>query len=74
MLYAKYLNKRLTSKYPKILANSVHAGFVDTKMSAEDIHELHPVAGHAMSVGMKHFKKDQWQGCVSAVFAAAKAE
>jgi hypothetical protein len=27
-----------------------------------------------MSVGMKPFKKDQWHGCVSAVFAATKTE
>jgi NAD(P)-dependent dehydrogenase (short-subunit alcohol dehydrogenase family) len=39
MLYAKYLNKHLTSKHPNILANSVHPGFVDTKMSRDDIHE-----------------------------------
>ena len=39
MLYAKYLNKHLTLKHPNILANSVHPGFVDTKMSRDDIHE-----------------------------------
>lgn len=27
-----------------------------------------------MSVGMKPFKKDQWMGCVSAMFAATKTE
>ena len=27
-----------------------------------------------MSVGMKPLKKDQWQGCVSSVFAATKTE
>lgn len=27
-----------------------------------------------MSVGMKPFKKDQWQGCVSAVFCATKTD
>ena len=27
-----------------------------------------------MSVGLAPFKKDQWQGCVSAVFAATKTE
>jgi NAD(P)-dependent dehydrogenase (short-subunit alcohol dehydrogenase family) len=74
MLYAKYLAKHLTSQYPKILANSVHPGFVDTKMSREDIHEPYPVAGYAMSVGMKPFKKSIWDGCVSAVFCATKTE
>jgi NAD(P)-dependent dehydrogenase (short-subunit alcohol dehydrogenase family) len=37
MLYVKFLNKHLTQgKEPKILANTVHPGFVDTKMSQED--------------------------------------
>lgn len=45
MLYAKYLSKHLTSRCPKILANSVHPGFVETKMSTEDIHEPFPVGG-----------------------------
>lgn len=74
MLHARYLAKHLTSAYPKILANSVHPGFVETKMSAEDIHEPYPIAGYAMSVGMQPFKKDQWMGCVSAVFAATTIE
>ena len=70
MLYAKYLNKHVTSKWG-ILANSVHPGFVETKMSTEDIHEPYPVSGYGMSVGMKPFKKDQWMGCVSAMFAVS---
>jgi len=75
MLYAKFLNKHLTEgQEPKILVNTVHPGFVDTKMSQEDIHEPYPMGGYAMSVGMKPFKKDQWQGCVSAMFAATKTE
>jgi NAD(P)-dependent dehydrogenase (short-subunit alcohol dehydrogenase family) len=75
MLYAKYLNKHLTQdKEPKILANTVNPGFVDTKMSQKDIHEPYPLGGYAMSVGMKPFKKDQWQGCVSAMYAATKTE
>lgn len=41
-------------------------------MSQEDIHEAFPVLGYGMSVGMKVFKKDQWDGCISAVFAATK--
>lgn len=74
MLYSRYLAKHLTSTHPNILANSVHPGFVDTKMSQKDIHEPYPLAGYAMSVGMLPFKKDQWDGCVSAVFAATKIE
>lgn len=74
MLYARYLAKHLTSSHPNILANSVHPGFVDTKMSQKDIHEPYPLAGYAMSVGMKPFKKDQFEGCVSAIFAATKIQ
>jgi len=74
MLYCKYLSKHLTSKYPKILANSVHPGFVDTRQSNEHIHEAYPLGGYGMSVGMKPFKKSQWEGCVSAMFAATKTE
>lgn len=74
MLYCKYLSKNLTAKYPKILANSVHPGFVETRQSSEHIHEAYPLGGYAMSVGMKPFKKSQWEGCVSAMFAATKTE
>jgi NAD(P)-dependent dehydrogenase (short-subunit alcohol dehydrogenase family) len=74
MLYCKYLNKHLTSRCPKILANSVHPGFVETKMSQQDIHEPYPVLGAVMSVGMQPIKKDQFQGCVSAMFCATKTE
>lgn len=69
ILYAKYLNKHLTSKYPNILANATHPGFVDTKMSVKDIHEPYPLAGYGMSVAMAPFKKDQFEGALSSVFA-----
>lgn len=42
ILYAKYLNKHLTSAHPNILANATHPGVVATKMSTEDIHEPYP--------------------------------
>ncbi|KAL2071480.1 hypothetical protein VTL71DRAFT_12715 [Oculimacula yallundae] len=74
MLYAKYLYKNLKDKYPNFLANSIHPGFVESKMSQEEIHEPYPIAGYAMSVGMKPFKKDQWEGAVSAMFCATKTE
>ncbi|KAF4630944.1 hypothetical protein G7Y89_g7196 [Cudoniella acicularis] len=74
MLYCKYSAKHLTSAHPRILANSVYPGFMDTKMSQYDIHEPYPLGGYAMSVGMSPFKKDQFQGCVSAVFAATMTE
>jgi len=70
ILYARYLGKHLTPSHPNILANSTHPGFVSTKMSKEDIHEPYPLAGYGMSVAMEPFKKDQFQGCVSTVFAA----
>jgi len=59
---------------PKILVNAIHPGFVQTKMSTEDIHEPFPLGGYAMSVGMVPFKKDQFQGAVSTMFAATKTE
>jgi len=74
MLYARYLSKYLTPKHPNILANTVHPGFVDTKMSTADIHEPYPLGGYAMSAGMAPFKKNQFQGCVSAMYAATKTQ
>jgi NAD(P)-dependent dehydrogenase (short-subunit alcohol dehydrogenase family) len=74
MLHAKWLTKHLHSEYPNILANSIHPGVVDTSMSAKDILEPYPIAGYAMAVGLKPFKKDFWMGCTSAVFAATKTE
>ena len=70
ILYSRYLNKHLTSSYSNILINATHPGFVDTKMSTQDIHEPYPWGGYAMSVGMAPLKKDIWMGCVSTVFAA----
>ena len=58
-LYAKYLTRHVNSQFPNILANSSHPGFVETKMSTQDIHEPYPIAGYAMSVGMSPLKKDQ---------------
>lgn len=74
MLYCRWLGKHLTPSNPNLLANSVHPGFVSTKASKQDIHEAFPLGGYAMSVGMEPFKKDQFEGCVSAMFAATKTE
>jgi len=74
ILYSRYLNTHLTSSHPKILANSCHPGFVDTKMSREDIHEPYPLGGYMMSVAMAPVKKNIMQGCVSMVFCATKTE
>ncbi|KEF59103.1 uncharacterized protein A1O9_03947 [Exophiala aquamarina CBS 119918] len=72
ILYARYLTEHLHREHPKILINATHPGFVETKMSTQDIHEPYPVAGYAMDVGLKPFKKDIWMGCVSTVFAATR--
>ena len=74
ILYARYLNRHLTSKYPNILSNATHPGFVETRQSTEHIHEAFPLGGYAMSVGMNPFKKTQFEGCVSTMFAATKTE
>ena len=76
ILYSRYLNRHLTrgGHYPNILVNATHPGFVDTKMSTQDIHEPYPLGGYLMSVAMKPLKKDIMQGCVSTVFAATKTE
>ncbi|KAL9129148.1 MAG: hypothetical protein Q9217_002323 [Psora testacea] len=70
ILYSRYLARHLTKEHPNILANATHPGFVNTKMSKEDIHEPYPLGGYAMSVGMAPLKKNIMQGCVSTVFAA----
>jgi len=74
ILYARYLDRHLHSSHPNILINATHPGFVETKMSIDDIHEPYPIAGYAMSVGMAPFKKDQWEGSTSLLFAATKTE
>lgn len=74
ILYSRYLAKHLTSSNPNILINAIHPGIVDTKMSREDIHEPFPLGGYAMSVAMEPFKKDQFKGCVSTMFAATKTD
>ncbi|TDZ67868.1 putative oxidoreductase bli-4 [Colletotrichum trifolii] len=71
ILYARYFNRKVTQNgHPNVLMNATHPGFVSTKMSKEDIFEPYPLGGYAMAVGMEPFKKSQWEGAVSAVFAA----
>jgi NAD(P)-dependent dehydrogenase (short-subunit alcohol dehydrogenase family) len=74
ILYAKYLDRHLHNKYPNILSNAVHPGIVETRQSAVHIHEAYPLLGYGMSVGAAPFKKDQFEGCVSAMFAATKTD
>ncbi|KAF1989415.1 NAD(P)-binding protein [Aulographum hederae CBS 113979] len=74
LLHMRYLARHLTSSHPNILANATHPGFVETKMSSEDIHEPYPIMGYGMSKVMKPFKKDQWMGCASLLFVSTKTE
>lgn len=74
MLYSRYLATHVTSEHPHILANSIHPGFVDTKATSHDIHDAYPLGGYGMSVLMKPFQKDQFEGCVPAMFAATVTE
>lgn len=74
ILYSKYLNRHLTSAHPNILINATHPGVVETKMSAEDILEPYPLGGYGMKYGMKPFKKDQFEGALSTLFAATVTE
>lgn len=74
ILYAKYLNKHLTSSHSGILANATHPGVVSTKMSVDDIHEPYPLAGYAMSAGLEVFKKDQFEGALSTLYASTVTE
>lgn len=39
ILYARYMARHLTSKYPNILINATHPGIVSTKQSVDEIHE-----------------------------------
>ncbi|CAM1502404.1 Fc.00g043880.m01.CDS01 [Cosmosporella sp. VM-42] len=75
ILDARYFTRHVTKNgFPNVLMNATHPSFVGTKMSKEDIHEPYPLAGYAMSVGMEPFKKTQFEGAVSAVFAATSAK
>ena len=74
LLYAKYLARHLTSQHPNILANAIHPGIVETRQSTEHIHEAFPLGGYAMSVGLAPFKKTQFEGAVSTMYAATVTE
>ncbi|KAI1461499.1 NAD(P)-binding protein [Annulohypoxylon moriforme] len=75
ILYARYFTDKITKAgYPRLLMNATHPGFVSTKMSKEDIFEPFPLGGYAMATGMEPFKKDQFEGAVSTMFAATCTE
>jgi len=71
ILYARYFNRKVTQNgHPNVLMNATHPGIVSTKMSKQDIHEPFPLGGYAMSAGLELFKKDQFEGAKSTVYAA----
>jgi len=70
LLHAKYLARHLTASHPNILANAVHPGIVDTAQTNVHIHEAYPLLGYGMSVGLKPFRKSQFDGCISSMYAA----
>lgn len=74
ILYARYLDRHLHSQYPNILSNATHPGIVSTRQSTEHIHEAYPLMGYGMSVLAEPFKKSQFEGCVSTMFAATKTD
>ncbi|KAJ4313285.1 hypothetical protein N0V94_007011 [Neodidymelliopsis sp. IMI 364377] len=74
LLYAKYLSRHLTTQHPNILVNAIHPGIVETRQSTEHIHEAFPLGGYAMSVGLAPFKKTQFEGAVSTMYAATMTE
>jgi hypothetical protein len=43
-------------------------------MSTEDIHEPYPLGGYGMSAAMKPFRKNNFQGAMSTLYAATKTE
>ncbi|KAH9828850.1 retinol dehydrogenase 12 [Teratosphaeria destructans] len=74
ILYTKYLARHLSSQHPNIVVNATHPGIVSTKQTKEDIHEPYPLGGYGMSVALEPFKKSQFEGCLSALYAATVAE
>ncbi|KAK7981319.1 hypothetical protein PG988_003557 [Apiospora saccharicola] len=75
ILYARYFTRKVTEQgHPNLIMNAVHPGLVSTKQSTHDIHEPFPILGYGVSVVMEPFKKSQFEGCVSSMFAATKTD
>lgn len=74
LLYARWLARHLTSQHKNILANATHPGVVDTEQTNIHIHEPYPLLGYGMSVGLKPFRKNIFDGCVSTIYAATSVE
>lgn len=74
IMYSRYLHRHLHKANNNILINSTHPGVVETTMSTRDIMEPYPRLGHLMKDVMSPFKKDQFEGCVSTVYAVTAVE
>ncbi|KAI0128139.1 retinol dehydrogenase 12 [Hypoxylon sp. NC0597] len=71
ILYSRYFARKVTNDgHPRLLMNATHPGFVSSKMSKQEIFEAFPLGGYAMAYGMEPFKKNQFEGAVSSMFAA----
>lgn len=70
LLYARHLARQLETEHPSILVNATFPGIVDTAQTNVHIHEPYPLLGYGMSVGLKPFRKAQFEGCVSTMYAA----
>ncbi|KAI1330946.1 hypothetical protein F5Y16DRAFT_408392 [Xylariaceae sp. FL0255] len=75
ILYSRYFARKVTrAGHPNVLMNATHPGIVSTKASKEDILEPYPLAGYAMATALEPFKKDQFEGAVSTMFAATTTQ
>ncbi|KAK7928933.1 hypothetical protein PG985_005931 [Apiospora marii] len=75
ILYARHFTRTVTEAgHPRVLMNAVHPGFVSTRQSKQHIHEPFPILGYGVSTVMEPFKKSQFEGCVSSMFAATQTE
>jgi NAD(P)-dependent dehydrogenase (short-subunit alcohol dehydrogenase family) len=74
MLHAKYLARHLKDSHPNILVNCTHPGVVDTRQTKEHIFDAYPLGGYAMKYGLALFRKDQFEGALSMLFASTKTE
>ncbi|KAH6898047.1 hypothetical protein B0T10DRAFT_525470 [Thelonectria olida] len=74
ILYTRYFARHVTQGFAKVLMNASHPGFVSTRQSTEHIHEAYPLAGYMMSKVVEPFKKDQFDGALSSVYAATLTE
>ncbi|KAJ8083495.1 hypothetical protein PM082_009369 [Marasmius tenuissimus] len=75
ILYARWFARNVTEAgHPNLVMNATHPGIVNTHMSKAEIHEPYPLGGYAMSHGLEPFKKDQFEGATSTVYAATVAD